>query len=68
VNLVVPDDGKFNLAGASRPGIYSGKALRTPFTHYSDQLASATGPIDIPHVMGQDRYAWILRPPYAPPV
>lgn len=68
VNMVVPDGaGTFNLVGASRPGIFSGTALVTPFKQYDDRLPARGGSKSIPSIMGQDKYLWILRPRYKLP-
>ena len=68
VNIVVAEAGdSFNLIGASRPGHLSGRALATPFKSYADSLPGRGGPRSIPQIMGQDRYAWILRPGRALP-
>lgn len=67
-NIVVAEAGdSFNFIGASRPGRLSGRALSTPFKSYAERLPSRGGPQSIPQIMGQDRYAWILRPGRARP-
>ncbi|MEF8701282.1 MAG: DUF4157 domain-containing protein [Candidatus Accumulibacter sp. UW20] len=67
-NIVAAEaGGSFNLIGASRPGHLSGRALTTPFKSYADRLPGRGGPQSIPQIMGQDRYAWILRPGRALP-
>lgn len=64
VSMVVEFKGGFNFMGARSSGKLSGTSLTVGFKTYGDTMNSKGGKQDLPTIMGQVKYMYILRPTF----